>query len=218
MNDATIFRSFDEADPLYDDRPIVKYFASREFAVPLDVRLAVDVACKVAADDLGIEPPRVLWFVPESSAGAFGGPGVASFTRPEATRGIAHRHAHAIAINGKLSPADALESAAHECCHLKQPSSRYPEDEELQALAYGEKVRRWLVDRSPANGSERTPKELHYYGGVVYEGKTDRKALGGVAEHADALFAENSAGRRVLYTNSGTKALPVWVKVKGRAA
>ncbi|MGD0167638.1 MAG: hypothetical protein ABSC51_10210 [Gaiellaceae bacterium] len=215
MNDATIFRSFDEADPLYDDRPLGKYVAQGSFGVPLDVRLAVDVACKVAADDLGIEPPRVLWFVPESSSvGGGGGPGVVSFSRSEASRGIAHRDAHAIAVNGELSPADALETAAHECCHLKQPGSRYAEDEELEALAYGEKVRGWLVNRSPADGHESTPKELHYFDGFPYNLKT----LAGVAEHADVLFAEDSAGKRTLYTNRGSKAMPQWEKVEGRAA
>ena len=172
------------------------------------VRCAAQVGLEFACHDLGLAAvPRLLWLRRVSGPPA----GLPSFQRDE-VRGVAHQTAHAIGVAADQSPADALETTAHECRHLAQADDLDGTEEgEQEALAYGAETRRRLVKLNGAY--EDAPQRLHRTSGFPYPGKT-AGVLAGVADYGDLLLAPDLGGRTAIYRNDGTRATPNWSAIR----
>jgi len=202
-----IARLFDDARPGRDGDPAVAYILVERAAVDPAVVDAVRAGVTLASLDLGIEAPMVAWFAPEDeTAGRHRrryGADWPSFSHC-GMRGIAIPRRGLIGMCADLSPADAAETAAHECRHLTQ-ANPCDDEREAEAVAYGLKARELLV--SVRQGRE-TVGDVHVWNGCPARSS----ALAGVARPGDLIFGRTFDGGHGVFANWGSKARPDWTR------
>jgi hypothetical protein len=116
-----------------------------------ETRLAADAGAILAAADLGVEPPELVWLsVSTVDPKLLDGAAIPHFTRGS-IKGIAHPEKGYVGIMGNLSPGEAAEVAAHETFHIRperkhQDTTQGKEQEERRARAYGARVGKLLAD------------------------------------------------------------------------
>lgn len=174
-----------------------------------DARTAGAFTAELCALELGIEAPALFWF--RSTTGPVD-PERGAWQDRRNVLGRALPEFHAIIVRADLSPAEVVETTAHECRHLQwfalgEGDERYPRFKEApdrheeDADAYGLRMKAWFQSGS----------RIHAHDGFAYNG-----TLAGVAERGDLLIAEGPTGSLALFRNDGGKAWPEWTEISAR--
>ena len=195
----------------YGDAEVRTYLGPiRESCVTQATVTAAKAAIEVAVADLGIKRPKVLWLdrcPPYVKRKHLDREGMSGFEH-SGIRGIAHKRAGALGIDGGLSPAEAAETAAHECYHLVCAGTHSRDEydaEEVKAVAYGELVADLLTTHSLLKNRPGTH---------VIDDAPGRSTLINEAYRGDVLTAPSSSGATKGWLNVGPKYDPRWVAIR----